>query len=61
MIRDSDESEEQVIDRVLRELGIWLPKVDMAVGDPLEPVSDVDAGEIPLPEEISERRPAPFS
>ena len=61
MIRDPEE-EEQVIDRLLRELGIWLPNVDMAGGaDPLETASDVDAGEIPFPEELSERRPAPFS
>lgn len=60
-MRHPEESEEQVIDRLLRELGIWLPKVDLAGGDPLEPVPEADAGEITLPEELSERRSAPFS
>ena len=61
MIRHREESEEQVIDRLLREFGIRLPKVDLAGEDPLEPAPDIDAGEIMLPEELSERRSAPFS
>lgn len=60
MTRYPEESEEQVIDRLLRELGIWLPKVDPAGGDPLEPTPEADMDETTLTEEISERRFGPF-
>lgn len=61
MIRYPEESEEQTIDRLLRELGIWLPKVDLVKDDPFEPAPETEAGEMMAPEEISERRSAPFS
>jgi hypothetical protein len=58
MMRYPEESEEQVIDRLLRELGIRLPKVELVKEDPTEPVPEMEAeaGEMMLPEEISERR-----
>lgn len=60
MVGHPEESEEQAIDRLLQELGIWLPKVDLEGNDPLEATFDAEVAETPLPETFSERRLAPF-
>ncbi len=61
MIRYPEESEEQIIDRLLRDLGISLPQIDQDSGDSFELAPEVDAGESMLLEDISERRSARLS
>lgn len=57
----TEESEEQAIDRLLRELGIRLPEIDVSDEDPPMPllVSGMDIA--PLFEELNERRRLPYS
>lgn len=62
VMRYPEESEEQVIDRLLRELGIWLPKVELVKEDPPEPAPpESETDEMTLPEWLSEPRSARFS
>lgn len=56
-----EETEEQAIDRLLRELGIRLPEIELADEDPLPPVFSVGMEMILLPDEFSEQLPQPFS
>jgi len=56
-----EETEEQTIDRLLLELGIRLPEIDVGDEDPLPPVFSVDTEMIPLPDVLSERLPQLFS
>lgn len=56
-----EETEEQTIDRLLLELGIRLPEIDVGDEDPLPPVFSVGEEMIPLPDEVSEWLPQPFS
>ena len=56
-----EETEEQTIDRLLLELGIRLPEIDVGDEDPLPPVFSVGTEMIPLPDVLSERLPQLFS
>ena len=56
-----EETEEQTIDRLLLELGIRLPEIDVGDEDPLPPVLAVGTEMIPFPDEFSEWLPQPFS
>jgi len=60
-MRHPDESEEQFIDRLLSELGIRLPMIDMAGDESLETQADMNVDEMPLAEELSGRRTGPFA
>jgi hypothetical protein len=57
----TEETEEQSIDRLLRELGIRLPELELTDEEPLPPMFSVGAEMIPLPDEVSEWLPQPFS
>lgn len=60
-MRFTEESEEQAIDRLLRELGIQLPEVDLTDEDPLQQMLPTGTETIPLPDEVSERLLPPLS
>lgn len=56
-----EETEEQAIDRLLREMGIWLPEIELTDDDPLPPLLPFSATEtISLSAEVSERLLPPF-
>jgi len=61
MMRYPEESEEQVIDRLLQQLGIWLPKVELMKEEAVEPVPESEMDEMTLAEGLSGPRPVPFS
>jgi hypothetical protein len=50
----TEESEEQAIDRLLLELGIRLPEIDVGDEDPLQQVFISGMDMTPLPEELNE-------
>ncbi len=52
-----EETEEQAIDRLLREMGIRLPEIEQTDDDPLPTGTET----IPLSAEVSERLLPPFS
>jgi hypothetical protein len=56
-----EETEEQGIDRLLREMGIWLPEIELADEDPLPPMLSIGAETVTPTDEISEWLPPPFS
>ncbi len=56
-----EETEEQAIDRLLRELGIRLPEIELADEDPLPPVFSSGTEINPPHDEVSEWLPQPFS
>jgi hypothetical protein len=56
-----EETEEQAIDRLLREMGIWLPEIDLIDDDPLLRLLPASMETIPLSTEISEWLLPPFS
>lgn len=57
----TEETEEQSIDRMLRQMGIRLPELEPADAEPLPPMPSLGAEIIPLPDEFSEWLPPPFS
>lgn len=57
----TEESEEQAIDRLLLELGIRLPEIDVGDEDPLQQVFISGLDMTPLPEEINEQLLMPYS
>ena len=56
-----EETEEQAIDRLLREMGIWLPEIDQIDDDPLPPLLPANTETITLSSEVSERLLLSFS
>lgn len=56
-----EETEEQAIDRLLREMGIWLPEIELIDDDPLPPLLPANTETITLSAEVSERLLQPFS
>ena len=57
-----EETEEQGIDRLLREMGIWLPEIELADEEPLPSLLPFSGTEtISLSAEVSERLLPPFS
>jgi len=51
-----EETEEQAIDRLLLEMGIWLPEIELIDDDPLPPLLPLSGTEtISLPAEVSGR------
>lgn len=57
----TEETEEQAIDRLLREMGIWLPEIGLTDDDPLPPLLPANTESITLSSEVSERLLPPFS
>lgn len=50
-----EETEEQAIDRLLREMGIWLPEIELTEDDPLPPLLPAGTETITLSAEVSGR------
>lgn len=57
----TEETEEQTIDRLLRELDIRLPEIENTDGESLALLPPIDTESAPLTDDISERLPPPFS
>ncbi len=57
----TEETEEQTIDRLLREMDIWLPEIELADEDPFPPPLPASTETIPLPVAVSEWLLPPFS
>lgn len=57
----TEETEEQTIDRLLRELDIRLPEIENTDEESLALLPPIDTESAPLTDDISERLSPPFS